>query len=132
MAAVTSQDRWKMGYSFGTGDVAAQRLLLLAEVFAPSMAAVLGTLPDRDPPLVVDLGCGPGSSTAHLGRMLRAGRIVGLDASPSFVALARERVPGASFVAVDVTGDWPVPRTRARRSRGLRVRLLSERQVRVS
>jgi SAM-dependent methyltransferase len=84
-------------------------LILLAEVFAPSMAAVLGTLPDREPSLVVDLGCGPGSSTAHLGRLLRAGRIVGLDASPSFVALARERVPGASFVAVDVTGDWPVP-----------------------
>jgi SAM-dependent methyltransferase len=98
-----------MGYAFGTGDVAAERLLLLADVFAPSMAAVLGALPRRDPPLVVDLGCGPGSSTAHLGRLLRAGRIVGLDSSPSFVALARERVPGASFVVADVTGDWPVP-----------------------
>ncbi|MFI6026839.1 class I SAM-dependent methyltransferase [Amycolatopsis magusensis] len=44
---------------------------------------------------VVDLGCGPGHITAHLGRLgLRA---FGVDASPAMIGLAREAYPELRF-----------------------------------
>jgi trans-aconitate 2-methyltransferase len=97
-------------YAFGSGDDAARRLLVLADVFEPAMAALLSTLPRRQWPLVVDLGCGPGSSTAHLARLLDIDQLVGLDSAASFIGLAEARVPAATFVLTDVTsGSWPVP-----------------------
>ena len=97
-------------YAFGSGDDAARRLLVLADVFEPAMAALLSTLPQRRWPIVVDLGCGPGSSTAHLARLLDIDELIGLDSAESFVELAGGRVPAATFVLADVTsGSWPVP-----------------------
>jgi len=97
-------------YAFGSGDDAAQRLLVLADVFEPAMAALLSTLPRRQWPVVVDLGCGPGSSTAHLARLLDIDQLIGLDSAVSFIGLAETRVPAATFVLTDVTsGSWPVP-----------------------
>jgi ubiquinone/menaquinone biosynthesis C-methylase UbiE len=46
---------------------------------------------------VLDVGCG----TAWLTRLLR-GPVVGLDASESMLRMARERVPGATFVLATV------------------------------
>jgi trans-aconitate 2-methyltransferase len=99
-----------VNYSFGSGDPAAARLLVLAEVFAPTMRAVLDELPRRRWRSVVDLGCGPGSTTSGLRRWLEADHITGLEASEAFVAEARRRVPDATFVVGDVLADqWPVP-----------------------
>ncbi|HEY8545764.1 MAG TPA: methyltransferase domain-containing protein [Acidimicrobiales bacterium] len=98
------------GYSFGTGRPAAERLLVVARVFGPVLARVLGDLPPRRWSTAVDLGCGPGSSTADLVRLLRTDRIVGVDASPAFVRAARGRVPGAAFVVGDVTRPLPIAR----------------------
>jgi SAM-dependent methyltransferase len=99
-----------VNYSFGSGDPAAERLLVLADVFAPTMRSVLDELPRRRWRSVVDLGCGPGSTTSGLRRWLDAERITGLEASEAFVAEARRRVPDATFVVGDVLADlWPVP-----------------------
>jgi SAM-dependent methyltransferase len=99
-----------VNYSFGSGDPAAERLLVLADVFAPTMRALLAELPRRRWRSVVDLGCGPGSTTTGLRRELDAERITGVDASEAFVAEARRRVPDAEFVVGDVLADpWPVP-----------------------
>ena len=95
-------------YSFGTGVPAVARLDLVARVFEPTMASVLAELPGRRWPTVVDLGCGPGASPAQLLGHLDAGRVVGLDASPAFLDVARRRVPGASFALADVVEPWPV------------------------
>lgn len=81
-----------------------------ADVFDPTMRAVLAELPPRRWSRVVDLGCGPGSSTARLLRHLhvRGGSVVGLDSSPAFARAARQRVPGATFVVADAAGTLPV------------------------
>lgn len=97
------------GYSFGTGTDASARLVHLAEVFAPTMSAVLDQLPLRRWHHVVDLGCGPGSSSAHLRRLLDADAFTGIDASTEFVAEAAVRVPEATFVVGDVLEPLPVP-----------------------
>jgi SAM-dependent methyltransferase len=96
------------GYSFGTGTEASARLVHLADVFAPAMAAILDQLPARRWRHVVDLGCGPGSSTAHLYRLLDAEAFTGIDSSAEFVAEAEVRVPDARFVVADVLEHLPV------------------------
>ena len=95
-------------YTFGDGGVAARRLWHLGRVFAPTMAAVLAELPARRWGTVVDLGCGPGASTATLARLLDVDRPVGVDASAAFLALAAERVPGLAVLEADVTAPLPV------------------------
>ena len=97
-------------YTFGTDATAGERLLLLARVFDPTMAAVLAELPARRWPRVLDLGCGPASSTERLATRLDADEIVGIEASEPFCAEARRRLPGARFVRADVTAPLPVDR----------------------
>lgn len=51
---------------------------------------------DSERGLVVEVGCGPGVTAA---RLLAAGfDVVGIDSSPSMLALARKRAPRATFV----------------------------------
>jgi SAM-dependent methyltransferase len=57
------------------------------------VAALLGALP---PVRTLDIACGTGFITRHL-----PGEVVGLDQSASMIAIARDRVPGAEFVAGD-------------------------------
>src|SRR5215831_5108760 len=100
-------------YTFGDNDVAAERLRLLAEAFAPSSRAFLGRLAREPAQIAVDLGCGPGHTTALLAAALGAPLTVGLDASPRFVERARAlapRRPGLTFAVHDVTRlPFPAP-----------------------
>jgi SAM-dependent methyltransferase len=95
-------------YTFGTGSLAAERLHVLARVFEPTMAALLDAAGARRADRVVDLGCGPGSSTGSLVRLVDAGQVTGLDGSAAFLAEAVTRLPAARFVNADVTAPWPV------------------------
>ncbi len=56
------------------------------------VAALLGRLAGR----TLDVACGTGYITRHLG-----GDVTGLDQSEAMVAIARERVPDATFVVGD-------------------------------
>ncbi|MCI3246373.1 class I SAM-dependent methyltransferase [Streptomyces spinosisporus] len=57
--------------------------------------------------LVLDVGCGRGTSTPVLRGCLRARRIIGLDASASLLAQARERVQGPAHTRIDfIEGDF--------------------------
>jgi trans-aconitate 2-methyltransferase len=94
-------------YSFGTGSVAARRLHVVARVFEPSFASLLEVAGVRRVGRVLDLGCGPGSSTGSILRLVTAHEVVGLDASAEFVAEAAERLPAARFMIGDVTEPWP-------------------------
>jgi trans-aconitate 2-methyltransferase len=62
------------------------------------------------PARVIDLGCGPGNSTALLRRRWPAAAVTGLDSSPQMLAAAREAQPGGEWVLGDIatwTADPP-------------------------
>jgi trans-aconitate 2-methyltransferase len=94
-----------LSYVFGDSDLAAERLRLLAEVFAPCTREFLqGSAPGRYG-LAVDLGCGPGYSTRLLRETVDCERVVGIDSSTHFIGLARESAgPGMEFCVHDFTG----------------------------
>jgi trans-aconitate 2-methyltransferase len=92
-------------YLFGDSDSAAQRLKLLASVYQESTRAFLANAAGSARfQLALDLGCGPGFTTHLIADALRCDRIIGLDASPSFIKLASatagERM---SFLQHDIT-----------------------------
>jgi SAM-dependent methyltransferase len=105
-------------YAFGDGHDASLRLALLADVFAPTSETLLsvvsgvmgaGTAPGDGAPLVVDLGCGPGHTTAMLARAVPGAFVVGVDASLAFLTEARARRPArGGFVRADVCAPLPV------------------------
>jgi SAM-dependent methyltransferase len=97
-------------YTFGDGDTAARRLELLARAFEPSSRELLGAAVPQPPGLALDLGCGPGLSTAVVASATRAARTVGLDRSEAFLDAARRAFPTLEFVRHDVaTTAFPTP-----------------------
>ncbi len=54
---------------------------------------------------IVDLGCGPGTSTRMLIARYREARIAAVDISAAMLAVAAVRAPGAAFVLADIN-DW--------------------------
>lgn len=91
-------------YLFGDSGVAARRLELLARVYQESTRAFLAKVADgKRFGLAIDLGCGPGFTTHLIAETIQCDRVLGLDTSQAFIALAqkdtRERV---SFLVHDV------------------------------
>jgi SAM-dependent methyltransferase len=61
----------------------------------------------RPDPLVVDLGCGPGSLSARLMERLPQARVVAVDTDPLLLALGRAAYPHLTFVSADLrTPGW--------------------------
>lgn len=64
----------------------------------------------RPDPLVLDLGCGPGSLAVRLVRRLPAARVIAVDADPVTLSLGRAAysdVPGLQFLDLDLRSpDW--------------------------
>ena len=90
-------------YAFGDDDTAAERLRLLAYIFAPEIRSFLGQVPPQ-PRLAIDLGCGPGFTTRVIAETLKARQTVGLDTSDRFLAMARSApADGVIFAQHDVT-----------------------------
>lgn len=104
-------------YTFGDDDVAAQRLLLLAAAFESSTRAWLRSLALGGCRCAVDLGCGPGLTTALLAELFAPAELYGIDQSERLLARARasaaasgSALAGTQFVAADVTiAPLPVP-----------------------
>jgi trans-aconitate 2-methyltransferase len=90
-------------YTFGDDDAAIRRLGLVAAAYEPTSRAFLAAHGPADAAVALDLGCGPGCSTALVARSCRPRALVGIDASSRFLAAARSRVPEARFVVHDVT-----------------------------
>ncbi|MEM7409585.1 MAG: class I SAM-dependent methyltransferase [Myxococcota bacterium] len=97
-----------MAYTFGDSDPAERRLALVARVFAPASEPFLTEVGRRGGRCAIDLGCGPGHTTPLVQRTLGCAETIGLDASPRYVAAARERAPEARFVAHHVL-ETPYP-----------------------
>ena len=73
---------------------------LYARVHAILVRA-LAPRPDDSAPRALDAGCGHGAQTALLARL--GYRTHGVDLSRALLAIARHRVPGATFARADVT-----------------------------
>lgn len=65
----------------------------------------------RPDPLVLDLGCGPGSLSVRLLRRLPSARVIAVDADPVTLSLGRAayaEVPGLTFLDLDLRSPgWP-------------------------
>jgi len=81
----------------------------VADTFESPTRRLLSDLPPRQPRYVVDMGCGPGHTTALLRSRFPHSEITGLDASEAMVEEARTRVAGASFAVADVTQPLRLP-----------------------
>lgn len=69
---------------------------------APGLRALFPPLAGRR---VLDAGCGTGRTSARLAA--GGAEVVGFDVSPEMLRRARERVPGASFLAADLAEPLP-------------------------
>jgi SAM-dependent methyltransferase len=98
-------------YTFGDDAVAAGRLDLLAHVYEQPTRSLLARWAPARVGLAVDLGCGPGHTTRLLHAVLEPRRLVAVERSPAYAALAREHLaelPGVEVVEDDVTRPLPV------------------------
>jgi len=96
-------------YTFGDTPLAAERLRLVARVYAESSRAFLEASAPNRPHSAVDVGCGPGVSTRLVAEVTGATRTIGLDASDAFVRLAAvDAPPGMEFARHDAT-ELPLP-----------------------
>ncbi|HEY5960835.1 MAG TPA: methyltransferase domain-containing protein, partial [Polyangiaceae bacterium] len=96
------QDSKSSHYSFGDNELAAARLQRLACAYAASSSTFLeAALPQRVA-LAVDLGCGPGHTTELLAGITGAPSVIGYERSPTYLELARSRLPQLTFSEVDV------------------------------
>ncbi len=68
-------------------------------------AELLARIPPKAFARVVDLGCGPGNSTALLHQAYPNAALTGVDTSASMLEQAAVRVPSAQFIQADFT-DW--------------------------
>lgn len=57
------------------------------------------------PKRIVDLGCGPGNSTAQLKKRFPTAEILGVDSSPNMIEKAKTDYPELEFEVLDVNGD---------------------------
>ena len=89
-------------YTYGDSDLAGDRLARVARLFRPTTEAFLRAASPREADVAIDLGCGPGHTTALVHETARARRTVGIDRSEAFARRARDRTPGLAFVAADV------------------------------
>ena len=75
-----------------------ERFTVIADIVEQATAGI-------DHPLVLDLGCGPGSLASRLATRFPSADIVGLDVDPVLLALARATVPASvRIVEADLAG----------------------------
>lgn len=63
-----------------------------------------------NPRTIIDLGCGPGNSTAVLAARWPEANLTGLDSSPAMIAAARKDAPGRTFDVGDIAAWSPAGR----------------------
>jgi trans-aconitate 2-methyltransferase len=101
---LSNKEECFMSYLFTDSDIAAQRLRVLADVFAVSSRAFMQDVVSVAPQVAVDLGCGPGYTTHLLADTTHCAQAIGLDSSDRFLALAAQSTTEhISFAHHDIT-----------------------------
>jgi trans-aconitate 2-methyltransferase len=59
----------------------------------------------KAPRRLLDIGCGPGNSTAEIIRRFPDAQVIGIDYSPAMIERAKAECPNASFIVCDAGGD---------------------------
>jgi SAM-dependent methyltransferase len=95
-------------YTFGDDGPATDRLRLVATAYEAVSRSFLRASALPQPDVALDLGCGPAFTTELLGEICRPVMLVGIDASPTFIASARDRLPDIRFEVHDVS-RLPLP-----------------------
>src|SRR5262245_38871676 len=72
---------------------------------------LLSQVPLTSAAKVVDMGCGPGNSTALLVSRFPDADVLGIDSSPAMLEQARNAVPGAHFLEADANSWLPTSDT---------------------
>jgi SAM-dependent methyltransferase len=91
-------------YAFGHSDTAAIRLEAVARVFEPATRTLLRQVKPAARDLAIDLGCGPGYTTALLAEVLQFRCTAGLDLSADFIERAgRQASDRLVFHVHDIT-----------------------------
>jgi uncharacterized protein (TIGR03086 family) len=112
-----SVSRTTTSYLLGHADAEVQRLLLQAHLYEQPTEQALRAAGLERGMRVLDIGCGPGDVSLIAARLVGpTGRVIGIDASPDIVALARQRAAENSAITVsfehstvdDITPDEPV------------------------
>jgi SAM-dependent methyltransferase len=93
-------------YTYGDSDLARERLGLVARLFESTSRAFLASAGGA-PRVALDLGCGPGHTTALVQNVTGAPRVLGMDRSSAFLGGAAVG-DGRRFVAADVSLVLPV------------------------
>jgi trans-aconitate 2-methyltransferase len=65
-------------------------------------------IPVADPRRIVDIGCGPGNSTAILRARWPEAEVIGLDSAPDMLRAARARLPDVRFIEADAATWEPM------------------------
>ncbi|MGN6162669.1 MAG: methyltransferase domain-containing protein [Marmoricola sp.] len=81
-----------------------QLYLQFGDERARALVDLVSRIPADDPTDVVDLGCGPGNSTAILAQRWPRASLVGVDSSTEMIEKARASLPSASFEVDDLRG----------------------------
>lgn len=79
-----------------------QTYLAFADERTRPAAELLARVPAENPARVIDLGCGPGNSTALLRSRWANAHIEGLDSSPDMLAQAKKAGVAAGWIEADV------------------------------
>ena len=104
-----AKTRPRQSYAFGDSAVASRRLDVLASVFGLTSTSLLHELSPPPSSVVLDLGCGPGHTTAMLASVFPGAEVIGLDSSAAFVSQARAAPSSrCRYVVTDVTAP-PLP-----------------------
>jgi trans-aconitate methyltransferase len=92
-----------MRYTYGTSDIAANRLEEIARFFNPLSIQFIRKYVQEPVGSVIDLGCGPGFTTSMLAQALKYDKVYGLDSASHFLKMAREKFKQFTFIEHDVT-----------------------------
>ena len=68
---------------------------------------LVSRIPLQSPRTIVDLGCGPGNSTAVLASRFPQSCLVGMDSSPDMIKKAKDRLPETEFILADLISYTP-------------------------